>query len=347
MSIILPGIVADALDILGFTWPNLDEDKIREHARAWKTFAADLEFVIADTDRAARTVAQDNHGESISAFTGHWAGVGGQGDLREAADAAKLVGDALEIFAGIVEGLKYAVIAEASVTAALIVGTAGAALLARGALTAVLRKLKKEAIQEILSRIVPKISQEAKERFARILRNPLPNPFGPRPALAGMPGNTAGSIPDLNIMAIVGKKKSPTHGTSQKRAGIKEGPVQIRPHKGASKEELDQYQEYIDAANRAKDQGQLSPTGRVKVDGELKVDKERAAARERINQERAGEPYGDDQAAHLPDTTWTGTAEPPQGWGRHTAAVNRNIGAQSGTYPEGYNPTEFELGEPR
>src|SRR3712207_7709541 len=50
--------------ILGFTWPNLDEDKIREHARAWKTFAADLEYVIADTDRAASKVAQENHGRS-------------------------------------------------------------------------------------------------------------------------------------------------------------------------------------------------------------------------------------------------------------------------------------------
>lgn len=256
MSIMLPGIVADALDILGFTWPNLDEDKIREHARAWKTFAADLEYVISDTDRAARTVAQDNHGESINAFTQHWAGVGGQGDLREAADAANLVGDALEIFAGIVEGLKYAVIAEASATAALIVGTAGAALLARGALTAVLRKLKKEAIEEILDRIVPKLSQEAKERFARILRNPVPDVFGRRPALAGVPANPAGSapnpnIPNPNIMAMLG---------GGGRGGTSRSPKPTRHDRGGDK-----------TPDNARDKSSLSPSDRRSVESYEKL----------------------------------------------------------------------------
>jgi hypothetical protein len=79
------------------------------------------------------------------------------------------------------------------------------------------------------------------------------------------------------------------------------------------------------------------------VAGVLKQDKDRAARRERLRAEASGEPYGDDVAAHLPDTTWSGNAEPPEGWGRHTTRINTSLGAQSGKYPEGYAPTGFDI----
>jgi len=136
------------------------------------------------------------------------------------------------------------------------------------------------------------------------------------------------------------------HGTQQRRAGTTSGPVKFRLPKDATPEERAQLQEYVDAANKARREGNLSPTGRVKVDGELKDQKERLAAAERRRAEQAGEPYGDDVAAHLPDTTWTGNADPPEGWGRHTDRINSSIGSQSGRYPEGYRPTGFEIEDP-
>ncbi|MEU6246071.1 hypothetical protein [Glycomyces sp. NPDC047010] len=144
-------------------------------------------------------------------------------------------------------------------------------------------------------------------------------------------------------------KPTRSHGTLQKRAGIKSGPVRFSaPRKLEGKltdEHRRQVKEYIDAANQAIEDGTLSGSGRVRPskDPTLKVQKDAAAARERARAERAGEPYGDLVAAHLPDTTWTGTADPPGGWGRHDATVNASLGSQSDKYPEGYRPSGFEL----
>ncbi|MGH3874406.1 MAG: hypothetical protein ACRDSR_23380 [Pseudonocardiaceae bacterium] len=356
MSIMLPGELVEVMEVLGFSWPHADEDKIFECGRAWKDYAGEVERVIADADRACREAVERNRGESITAFGDHWRELGGEGDLRRAADAANIVSDALELFGNAVIAMKTATLVQLGIAAAAIIAsvasaifTAGLSTIAGGAAVqaarVAIRKIIDELIEKLVKTIIPKLKHEALDIFEKMTKR-----------LRQYLGDLAGKLrqmlhrkgPDRNGPLINNTaRKPPTHGTLQKRAGIKEGPVQLSPRKGASKEELEQYQEYIDAANRAKDQGQLSPTGRVKVDGKLKVDKEAAAAAERRSQERAGKPYGDDHAAHLPDTTWTGQAEPPQGWGRHTADVNRNIGSQSGRYPEGYKPTEFELGEPR
>jgi hypothetical protein len=103
-----------------------------------------------------------------------------------------------------------------------------------------------------------------------------------------------------------------------------------------------QAREYVDAANKARAEGKLAP-GRVKVDGELERSKERAAKRERAAAEKRGTPYDDKVAAHLPDTTWSGTAEPPGGWGAHDGRLNSSLGSQSEKYPEGYQATRFYL----
>jgi hypothetical protein len=139
-------------------------------------------------------------------------------------------------------------------------------------------------------------------------------------------------------------KRPATHGTAMRRFGVKQGPVEFRLPKDLTQAERRQAQEYIDAANSARRNGDLSPTGRVKVDGDLKRDKERAAERERQRAEDAGTPYGSDVAAHLPDTTWVGQPDPP-GWGSHTSRVNSILGSQSGRYPEGYRPTVFGIAD--
>lgn len=88
MAITLPEHLREVLDVLGFHFPAINEDILEEHARAWKAFADELEHIIGDTDRAARMVADQNYGQAIDAFNGFWQGVGGQGDLRLAQEAA-------------------------------------------------------------------------------------------------------------------------------------------------------------------------------------------------------------------------------------------------------------------
>lgn len=122
-----------------------------------------------------------------------------------------------------------------------------------------------------------------------------------------------------------------------------EGPVWFNPPKKMdeiSPEQLRQAEEYVSAANDAYYNGDLSPTGRVSVskNPDLNYDKEQAAADERDNPADGQGPYDDKVAAHLPDTTWTGDADPPGGWGRHDDSINSTFGSQSGLYPEGWKP---------
>ncbi|WP_412543422.1 hypothetical protein R8Z50_13370 [Longispora sp. K20-0274] len=127
------------------------------------------------------------------------------------------------------------------------------------------------------------------------------------------------------------------------RQGAPRGPVRFRIPDGYSTEEVGHAQEYVEAAERARADRTLSTAGRQTVKGELKAAKDRAARAERIRAEAAGEPYGPLVAAHLPDTTWTGTSDPPEGWGRHTHRVNSLLGSLSAKYPLGYIPENFAL----
>ncbi|WP_199042663.1 hypothetical protein [Glycomyces salinus] len=170
---------------------------------------------------------------------------------------------------------------------------------------------------------------------------------GTSPRTAPDPSTTEAATPTPRPASV--PKPTKSHGTQQKRAGIGSGPVRFSiPRKLEGKltgNHRRQVQEYVDAANQALSDGTLSSTGRVRPsrDPRLKNAKEAAAARERARAEQAGRPYGDKVAAHLPDTTWSGTAEPPGGWGRHDAEINASLGSQSDKYPEGYRPTGFEI----
>ena len=69
------------------------------------------------------------------------------------------------------------------------------------------------------------------------------------------------------------------------------------------------------------------------------------AARERLALERrrareAGIPYGDDVAAHAPDSGWLGYGDPPF-WLSADPRVNGTLAGQQQRYPLGYRPTRF------
>ncbi|MBV9139727.1 MAG: hypothetical protein JO115_02195 [Pseudonocardiales bacterium] len=124
-----------------------------------------------------------------------------------------------------------------------------------------------------------------------------------------------------------------------------DGPVVFRPRGNWTPEENEQLRRYVESANRARDKGMLSPTGRVSTKGELRAAANEEAREERVRAIEAGTQY-QGQVGHAPDTTWTGKPEAFE-WHDQTPRVNSSLGAQARQYPEGYKPTEFKVGEPR
>src|SRR5437879_12757709 len=89
MSRMLPGELAWVLDLLGFNWPQADEDRLMEAAQHWKDFASELGHIRQDAERVAAQVGAENRGAAVEAFGQDWRVGGGRGrQLTQAGQAA-------------------------------------------------------------------------------------------------------------------------------------------------------------------------------------------------------------------------------------------------------------------
>jgi len=88
-------------DLTGMWWPDADEDDLRKAARAWRTFAEAVDGVAAATNKQARSLVENNKGESIDAFDTFWRRYvdNGKGWLKDLPDAARDMAKALDQYA--------------------------------------------------------------------------------------------------------------------------------------------------------------------------------------------------------------------------------------------------------
>jgi nucleic acid/nucleotide deaminase of polymorphic system toxin len=177
MSVMLDPKLVFVLNLIGFNWPQADEDKLRESARHWREYASQLEHVIADTNRTLTQVRADHSGESIDALEQHWRQFGVH--LTQAHEAAGVVAEVLDGFALAVETLKFAVIAQLVILAGELAATTGAAILTFGvaeaaapeeiAITQIaMRWLTREGIQKAERLVAEKIAKTVTEHFLSI-----------------------------------------------------------------------------------------------------------------------------------------------------------------------------------
>jgi|SRR6266487_1458209 len=137
MGMQLPGELVSLLGMLGYTWPQADEEKLLEMGQSWMRFGSGLPEPVGQAQTHAERVWSDNQGSAVAAFQGAWTGGDApKGNLDDAAAAATMVGTGLMVCAGIVLALKINVIVQLTLLAAEIaqaiataVPTAGASLL--------------------------------------------------------------------------------------------------------------------------------------------------------------------------------------------------------------------------
>ncbi|MFJ7023369.1 PE-PGRS family protein [Streptomyces sp. NPDC101117] len=88
MSLTLPGELVWVLDLLGYDWPEADEEALHQVAETWRGFGAQLEKIEAQGEGFARTVVSANVGSAIDGFSKDWgAYTGANGEDRYLPDA--------------------------------------------------------------------------------------------------------------------------------------------------------------------------------------------------------------------------------------------------------------------
>ncbi|MFG2138294.1 toxin glutamine deamidase domain-containing protein [Streptomyces sp. NPDC048650] len=158
----LPDALEWVLEMLGFNWPTADEDKLMDSAQKWRDFSAGVEGLQHQGVKSAGNVLSANTGDSIDGFQTTWDKfAGGSGYLDDARNAADAIAIALDAAAGLVIGMKVAVIAQLAILAAEIIAAQAAApftfglseigaAAATGATRLIVRKLIKEAAKQLL-----------------------------------------------------------------------------------------------------------------------------------------------------------------------------------------------------
>jgi hypothetical protein len=177
MSVMLDQKLVFVLNLIGFNWPQADEDKLRESARHWREYASELQHVMTDTNQTLGQITAENRGESIDALEQNWRQF--HEHLRQAHDTAGLVAEVLDDFALAVEGLKVAVVVQLGILAAELAATTGAAFLTFGVAEAaapeevlitqgVMRTLTHAAIRKAEQLVAEKVTKRVVEQFLTI-----------------------------------------------------------------------------------------------------------------------------------------------------------------------------------
>lgn len=111
MGLQLPGELISLLGMLGYTWPEADEEKLFQMGGDWLDFAADFGTPVQDADGHAGLVWSANEGDALKAFQQAWqepeAPVPA---LRDGQVAANIMGAGLMVCGMIVLALKITVI---------------------------------------------------------------------------------------------------------------------------------------------------------------------------------------------------------------------------------------------
>ncbi|MFH8570668.1 PE-PGRS family protein [Streptomyces sp. NPDC017993] len=175
MSLTLPGEVTWVLDLLGYNWPDADEDKLHECATAWRNFANQVNEASSQGSSAASEVVSANSGEAIEGFSNEWGAFAGGGDsgdnyLRDAAAAAEVIALAFDAAAIAVLAGKIAVITQLVILAAEIIAAQAAAPFTLG-LSELGAAGATQATRVIVREILDKIKREVMEAATKAMEH--------------------------------------------------------------------------------------------------------------------------------------------------------------------------------
>jgi hypothetical protein len=144
--LMLPGELANLLNMLGYTWPKSDEVKMFELGQEWMDFGGKLKQIHGQAVPHAEKFTLENVGADIEAFKQKWTDKdAGQKVVEDGGTGSMVVGGGLFVAAGLVLALKITVIVQLTILAIQIASAIAAAVPTFGASMAWIPVAKKIA----------------------------------------------------------------------------------------------------------------------------------------------------------------------------------------------------------
>ncbi|WP_211234918.1 WXG100 family type VII secretion target [Glycomyces arizonensis] len=114
----IPSELAGLLSVLGYEWPESDEESIFNLAGEWTGMAEQISGKVESLNAAAKTLLDNNVGKDVDAFGESWTEAeSAVNNIADAADPSTFVNIGLTISAGIVLALKIQVIVQLAILA--------------------------------------------------------------------------------------------------------------------------------------------------------------------------------------------------------------------------------------
>jgi hypothetical protein len=109
----LPSELTMFLNVIGYRWPESNEVKLFQMGQRWMKFGGELNQVLDTAERGASQVWSQNSGQDIAKFAEHWKHSEGPAKvLKDAANAAQLIGTGMCVISAIILALKVQMIVQ-------------------------------------------------------------------------------------------------------------------------------------------------------------------------------------------------------------------------------------------
>jgi hypothetical protein len=186
MGVVLPSELAWVLNLIGVTWPNIDEDQLRDTANQMRQLAGELDSNNGDAKSEIEQMLGVNKAQSLDNFNALWQKVA-NGHLPQLGEGLKLLGTGLDISAVVIEGMKVAAIVQLGILAAEIIADQAAAIETFGASEA-LAAAQTAFTEQIVKQALKQAVQAVEQQLMQIVEGPI---FA---ALDSAAGNLAGQL---------------------------------------------------------------------------------------------------------------------------------------------------------
>ncbi|SDD85912.1 hypothetical protein SAMN05216270_108160 [Glycomyces harbinensis] len=113
MGMQLPSELRSFLSMIGYDWPESDEEKLLDLGTTWTDLADQITGSIDKLESAARTVIDNNVGADIDAFKSEWEdGESAVRNIQDIGEPSNIISIGLMIAAGVVLALKLQMIVQ-------------------------------------------------------------------------------------------------------------------------------------------------------------------------------------------------------------------------------------------